>query len=592
MTKKAVLYARVSTDDQADKGYSLPSQVDAMRKYAEREGFEIVAEFQDDYSGATPIEFRPEGSKAYALLKSDGADAIIAYAIDRFVRPPEDGDEWELPILIRGLAKTGKEIHTVRRGKLNTSFADLLIALLDARKAGEERRDIRERSMRGKRAKVKSGKVTGHRAPFGYRHTRDEHGKTVNFEIVEEEARIVRLIFTWYARGDEQGKRLSAAAIAKRLSEMHTPTPGQLRRGYHRKRNDGMWHACKVIEIIAHEVYAGVWWYGGRIGNSRKRRAKDEQIAVQVPAIVRRDLWDRAQIQRQQNKAFSFRNAKRDYLLHGLVKCNCGYARCGNYFSNHTYYSCSSRQNHFGSVETRDCRRGSVRADALEADVWDEIRELFSDLEGLLEKLKFAQQTEEGKQKPIREQMQITDDLIKQAELELDEIARAMRAARGERMIERFAVQQDEVNARLDDLFKQREKHAHELATRRIADDRSETMATAAERVRRGIERAEFEGKRRILETLGVSVIAEPGKYHIDCVVGSTDGELRSLKANGGTGFAPSSQMPCTSLPVFLSTTRSRACTVILTCGWISSRHTSQPRSTPTTSVKITPMHI
>jgi DNA invertase Pin-like site-specific DNA recombinase len=85
------------------------------------------------------------------LLQSGAADVIVAYTIDRFVRPPEDGDEWDMPILIRGLAKLGKEIHTVRRGKLNTNFADLLIALLDARKAGEERRDIRERSMRGKR---------------------------------------------------------------------------------------------------------------------------------------------------------------------------------------------------------------------------------------------------------------------------------------------------------------------------------------------------------------------------------------------------------------------------------------------------------
>ena len=41
--KRAVLYARVSTDDQADKGYSLPSQLDACRKYAERLGYLVVA---------------------------------------------------------------------------------------------------------------------------------------------------------------------------------------------------------------------------------------------------------------------------------------------------------------------------------------------------------------------------------------------------------------------------------------------------------------------------------------------------------------------------------------------------------------------
>jgi len=53
--KRAILYARVSTDEQKDKGYSLPSQFEAMRKYASAQGFEIVAEHQDDYSGATPI---------------------------------------------------------------------------------------------------------------------------------------------------------------------------------------------------------------------------------------------------------------------------------------------------------------------------------------------------------------------------------------------------------------------------------------------------------------------------------------------------------------------------------------------------------
>jgi hypothetical protein len=50
------------------------------------------------------------------MLRSGAADVLIAYRIDRIVRPPEDGDEWDMPILIRGLAKLGKEIHTLDRG--------------------------------------------------------------------------------------------------------------------------------------------------------------------------------------------------------------------------------------------------------------------------------------------------------------------------------------------------------------------------------------------------------------------------------------------------------------------------------------------
>ena len=148
-TKRAVLYARVSTDNQADKGYSLPSQLEACRKYARQHGFDIAGEFQDDFTGTMPIERRPEGSKVYALLSGNQADAIIAYTVDRLIRPPEEGDEWDFPVLIRGLARLGKEIHTCDIGKLKTDFASLLIAMLGAKGAGEERRKIIERTSRG-----------------------------------------------------------------------------------------------------------------------------------------------------------------------------------------------------------------------------------------------------------------------------------------------------------------------------------------------------------------------------------------------------------------------------------------------------------
>lgn len=62
MTKKAAIYARVSTDDQADKGYSLtPSQLEGSRQYIERLGYSVVAEFREDHSGATPVAERPQG---------------------------------------------------------------------------------------------------------------------------------------------------------------------------------------------------------------------------------------------------------------------------------------------------------------------------------------------------------------------------------------------------------------------------------------------------------------------------------------------------------------------------------------------------
>ena len=72
--KRAVLYARVSTDEQAEKGYGLPGQLDAMRKYAAQNGFEITGEFQEDYTGAVSFAERPEGKKRNTAKLTLGFD--------------------------------------------------------------------------------------------------------------------------------------------------------------------------------------------------------------------------------------------------------------------------------------------------------------------------------------------------------------------------------------------------------------------------------------------------------------------------------------------------------------------------------------
>ena len=374
MTKRAVVYARVSTDDQADKGYSLPSQLDACRSYAEQLGYEVVAEFRDDHSGAIPVSERPQGRHMNDLIRSRQVDAVIVHQVDRLSR-----DIVDLLMSVRNWLQVGAEVHALDVGQIESELDIVLV--IKGWQGSDERKKIRERSMRGKRAKARSGRVVGTRPPYGYQHVRDENGKTVTFEPVEEQAKIVRLIYQWYVNGDETGKRLSAGKIAKRLSEMRLLTPGEINPGYHRKRKSGMWHACVVLDIISREVYAGVWRFGVRIGSTRNVRPEDEWIEVEVPAIIDRNMWEAAQVQRQRNKQFSRRNAKHNYLLSGLIRCGCGSALTGEYFSNHRYYSCSWGKNHHTNLEEKKCKARTVRAEAIEADVWDSILKIFADQE-------------------------------------------------------------------------------------------------------------------------------------------------------------------------------------------------------------------
>lgn len=340
---KAVLYTRVSTDEQGESGYSLPSQLEACTRYAEDHHLEIVGCYSDDFTGAVPIESRPEGRKAYAMLQSGAADALIVYRIDRLVRPPAEGDEWEFPLLIRGLAKIGREIHTVNRGRIGTSFADLLLAMLESKNAGDERRAIIERTSRGRRTKAKAGKVVGNGSPlFGYTYSDGQ------YIVNEAEAATVRLMFDLYVH-----RRLSMWQVADHLNTQRILT-----------RSGALWNETGIYRRLADPAYAGRWRYAG--------------ISVTIPAIVDGETFDMAAQVRGDNRNYARRNAHDVYLLRGMIHCDCG---CRGKFygvrftnkrgTNYYYYSSLYSHGRESRLAKRSCHERNIRASVVEQYAWE-----------------------------------------------------------------------------------------------------------------------------------------------------------------------------------------------------------------------------
>ena len=534
MTKKAAIYARVSTDDQADKGYSLPSQLDSCRQYIDQLGYSIVAEFKEDNSGAIPVADRPHGKRLSEMVKFREVDAIFVHQVDRLSR-----DIVDLLATVRNWLRAGVEVYALDVGKIDSELDIVLV--IKGWQGSDERKKIRERSMRGKRAKARSGRVIGSRAPYGYDHVRDENGKIVNFEPLEEEAKIVQLIYEWYVNGDETGQRLSAGKIAKRLSVMRIPTPGETNAGYHRSRENGMWHSYTVLSIIERETYAGIWRFGVRIGPTRNERPKEEWIEVEVPPLVDRETWEVAQELRGQNKLFSRRNKQHDYLLSGLIRCVCGRAMSGEYFSNHQYYSCTWRNNHHSLLEERTCWARSVRADAIEADVWDSIIDLFSNLEKLEKQLRIAQQEELAALNPKREELNAVEAMIVQTEADAVEIGQALKRATG-LVAKSLEQNMAEVNQRYDALCKRQESLKMELSVTQLTDDTIQGVIEFVQDVFVGKENADFHVKRRNLEILKVQVVVDKGRFTICSFAGEINGEIRKLpKAARRGGFGDGS---------------------------------------------------
>jgi len=358
---RAVIYARVSTDEQANN-YSLPTQLEACRQYAAAHDMTIAGEFSDDYTGTVPIERRPEGSKAYAMLNSGEADALIVYRADRMGRPAGEGDEWDIPPLIRALSKLNKEIHTCNRGKIGTSFADLLLAMLDFKMAGDERRSILERVSRGKAAALKSGRLLIAWPPFGYKVIGEKRDA---LEVVEEEAAIVRQVFGWATRGDNGSGPMSIWGIARKLSGMKVLTH-QDKLGYKRRINSsGVWSPNAVSRLLAQTAYIG---YYRTVFNGI-------EYDVPVPPIVSRDVYARAQAMRAENARFSPRNTKRFYLVNGMIRCGCG---CNLSYTGAT--KPSGRRWYLSSGRTalrytgNRCKGVAVPADEVEAAAIDYVR--------------------------------------------------------------------------------------------------------------------------------------------------------------------------------------------------------------------------
>jgi site-specific DNA recombinase len=85
--KRAILYARVSTDEQARSGYSLAQQLEALRAYAAREGYEILEEIQDVGQSGASLE-RPGMDRVRDLVAGGGVFVVLAQDRDRFSREP------------------------------------------------------------------------------------------------------------------------------------------------------------------------------------------------------------------------------------------------------------------------------------------------------------------------------------------------------------------------------------------------------------------------------------------------------------------------------------------------------------------------
>lgn len=535
VVERAIIYARVSTDEQAESGTSIDNQVDKSLAYAAALNMNVVTIFKEDYSGK-PLD-RPELNKVRDMLRAGQADNLIVYKTNRL-----DRSEWgvNLLILLQELKALGVSLHYSQdRRRIDlTNPIEALMQSISGWQAGEDHRETVSKLHEGRIRRAKDGYVVVHgHPPYGYRVVKREDKKWY-LEIEDSEAAIVKLIFEWYLYGDEKGQALTMYGVADRLNGMGIPT----------RSGSSPWRKVTIRRILTNETCCGTWHYGKE--NKQGRTPKESHIPVAVPAIIDRETWELAQGRLENNKRFSPRNRKYHYLMASRVTCgDCGYRMTGTTAKvGYYYYRCPSGLNRDCG---RECHNPGFVVGVVDTKVWDKLEEVSRDKDKLIDGLRGYQAQQESKVEPIKRELAYVEDLIKEKNAEWESAYLDQKLLTSERAKARKAVEIAQTEQVIKELEKRQSDLLAEFEGKSLTDEQiiglaafalqvADAMATLREAEAQGLDISElketvYEGKRRLLAMLDlqVTLFVRDGKRRARIVAKyCPDGEELSL-SNG-----------------------------------------------------------
>lgn len=334
---RAAIYVRVSTEEQAKKGLSIEEQLEKLHKYADLMEWKVSGEFRDEgWSGKD--DDRPELRRLMAAVQQKLVDVVVVTKLDRFMRNTRLLLQYvdELKKADVGFVAMGDNINT-KDGKTG----DLVLTVLAAI-AQLERETISERIKSARKYRTDQGHWSMGRPLHGYRWNKEAK----RFEVVEEEAKVIRLIFDWYVNGN-MGMTKIAIKLNKDGYLASTGRP---------------WSIDSVRWTLCHPAYAN----------------KAEHYSY--PPIVDEATWQAAQ-----KKRLSVKSVRRDpkgWLLQGMVVCAlCGYSLACRQRdpAAKRKYVCRGRDTHKHVDGSEHCTLPTIDANSLENQVWSRFARAVSD---------------------------------------------------------------------------------------------------------------------------------------------------------------------------------------------------------------------
>ena len=310
--KKAIIYARYSSERQTEQ--SIEGQLRVCQEFAEREGITITGEYIDRaISGTT--DHRPQFQRMMSDCQHLVIDYVIVYKLDRFAR-----NRYDSAIYKAKLKQHGIRLLSAMEKITDSPEGIIMEGLLEAMNEYYSA-ELSQKIRRGMRENVIKGKTTGGNIALGYRIGADKC-----FEIVEEQAAIVRKIFQMYAEG---------STFAEIITELNS-TGLKTSRG-------NPYNKSSISRILSNERYIGRYTIKGI-----------DEVA-ECPRIVSDELFSIVQKKLGESQTKHRHRKNHTYLLSGVLYCGeCGKRMTGTggtsrYGKRYYYYHCQNK--HFGRID-------------------------------------------------------------------------------------------------------------------------------------------------------------------------------------------------------------------------------------------------
>ena len=279
------LYMRVSTEDQAREGFSLPEQKERLEAFCKFKGYIIIDYYTDAGISAKTGNYRPEFERLKEDIKNNKINTIVALKLDRITRSIYD---WEK--LMNFLDEHNAYLDCAN-DEINTTNANgKMISRLLMSVSQNEIERTSERTKIGLAGAIKQGHIPN-QAPLGYKH--EDKRLVIDYSTKA----VVERIFDLYYNGNSYQK------ISNILNEEQVLG----------KTN---WRDSSIVAILENEIYKGDFVHG-------KRTKNPTYYSNVVEPIIDKEKWEECQVQKKRNSR-SYQRTLTYLFLQKLCcpKCN------------------------------------------------------------------------------------------------------------------------------------------------------------------------------------------------------------------------------------------------------------------------------